>query len=135
MHFKNKPENKDFRKHLRRSLTPAEAVLWNVLKGSKLDGRKFRRQHGIGDYVIDFYCPEERLSVELDGDGHMTLPGAVHDSERRRFFRHFGIRVVRFENELVFKDLELVVEMIRSNFGWQTRSETPTPWVPSKDKL
>ena len=132
MHFKNKPENKDFRKELRRSLTPAEVALWNVLKGSKLDGRKFRRQHGIGNYVLDFYCPAERLAVELDGYHHMTLPGGTHDSERTRFIRHFGIRVIRFENAMVFKQIEWVVDLIRSNFGWHERGETPTPWIPSK---
>ncbi|MBK9154196.1 MAG: endonuclease domain-containing protein [Chloracidobacterium sp.] len=132
MHFKNKPENKEFRKKLRKTLTPAEAALWNVLKGSKLDGRKFRRQHGIGNYVLDFYCPEEKLCIELDGHDHMLLPGGAHDSERTRYLRHFGIRTIRFENDIVFNDLERMVEIIRSHFGWQDRGETPTPWIPSK---
>jgi very-short-patch-repair endonuclease len=134
MHFKNKPENKDFRKELRRTLTPAEAAMWNVLKGGKLDGRKFRRQHGVGVFVLDFYCPAELLAVELDGLDHMLLPGGTRDSERTRFLRHFGIRVIRFENDLVFKDIEWVVDVIRSHFGWKLRGEEPTPWIPSKTK-
>jgi very-short-patch-repair endonuclease len=53
-------------------LTTAEAVLWKNLQGSRLDGKKFRRQHSVGKYVLDFYCPECRLAVELDGEAHFT---------------------------------------------------------------
>ena len=58
------------RKALRNNPTPAEEVLWNCLKGSKLEGRKFRGQHGIGPYIVDFYCPAERLVIEVDGSSH-----------------------------------------------------------------
>lgn len=67
---------KDFennRKSLRKKLTAAEATLWNLLKGKKLDGRKFRRQHSVNQYVLDFYCPSERLAIELDGEHHFKL--------------------------------------------------------------
>ena len=62
-----------YRKSNRKSLTPAEAVLWNYLKRRKLDGRKFRRQHSIGNYIVDFYCANETLIVELDGLVHQNL--------------------------------------------------------------
>ena len=60
------------RKKLRRNLTPAEAFLWTVLKNSNLAGRKFRRQHSVGNYILDFYCDSEKLVVELDGEVHRT---------------------------------------------------------------
>src|SRR5262249_31179222 len=71
--------NKPRGRQLRENLTPAEALLWTNLKNSQLDGKKFRRQHGVGPYFVDFYCPECRLAVELDGDGHMTDVGAERD--------------------------------------------------------
>ena len=94
----NLPEVSDFRKNLRKRLTPAEARLWTRLNGSQLDGRKFRRQHSVGRYVLDFYCPSERLAVELDGDVHFTLPAVHHDNQRRRYHERMGIKVIRFEN-------------------------------------
>ena len=61
------------RKELRRNLTPEEAVLWTLLKAKRLDGSKWRKQHPIGNYILDFYCPEAKLCVELDGNKHYTL--------------------------------------------------------------
>jgi very-short-patch-repair endonuclease len=89
-----------------------------MLKGSNLDGRKFRRQHSVGNYVLDFYCDSERLAVELDGEVHFDALAEIHDQERRRFLLSQGIRVVRFENKLVFEETERVLSRIRENFGW-----------------
>ena len=93
----------------------------DALKKSGLDGRKFRRQHSVGPYVLDFYCPSERLAVELDGDDHFTLPAGTHDAERRRYLERYGIRVIRFENQRVFRNEEWVLEQIRSEFGWNKK--------------
>ena len=117
-HYKNVPEYRPFRTKLRKSLTPAEAALWNILKGSKIDGRKFRRQYGVGRYVLDFYCPSEKLAIELDGEGHFSVAGVHYDNERRRFISSFGIKIIRFDNDQVFKNPEWIVDRIRSNFGW-----------------
>ena len=68
---------KTFRKELRSNLTPAEAKLWTYLKNKKLGGRRFRRQHSVGGYILDFYCPTEKLAIELDGQGHL------HDGQDR----------------------------------------------------
>ena len=119
------PELKTFRRELRSNLTPAEARLWTLLKCSRVDGRKFRRQHSVGGYILDFYCPREKLAIELDGYRHFTTHARIYDRERRLFLEHFGINVVRFENELVFKEEELVLDRIRSEFGWQQRT-TPS---------
>ena len=118
----NLPFLKTFRTELRSGLTPAEARMWSILKGSRLDGRKFRRQHSVGRYILDFYCPAERLAIELDGARHYSGAGAEYDRERRLFLEQFGINVIRFENRMVFEEDEWVVGVIRSQFGWWERS-------------
>jgi very-short-patch-repair endonuclease len=107
---------KDRRKALRNALTPAEAALWIHLSDKKLEGRKFRRQHGVGYYILDFYCPSENLAIELDGAPHFTPEGVAYDEKRTAYLTSRGIRVIRFENETVFKFLEQVLEEIRRNF-------------------
>ena len=72
----NKIELKGKRKFLRNNSASAEAMLWLLLKGKQLEGRKFRRQHSVGNYVLDFYCPSEKLAVELDGEPHFTDEGS-----------------------------------------------------------
>ena len=116
-----RPALQTFRTELRKNLTPAEATLWRYLSGSKLDGRKFRRQHSFDKYIFDFYCPAERLAVELDGEVHRTERAELHDNERKVFLRDYGILVVRFENFLVFDEPEFVLGNIRHWFGWWKR--------------
>ena len=103
------------RKALRNYSTAAEAVLWKNLKSGQLSGKKFRRQESIGPYIVDFYCPESRLIVELDGAGHFTENGAEYDAKRTEYFREQNIRVIRFENKTVYRDLEYVLETIKAN--------------------
>ena len=114
----NRPYMKPRRVKLRRSLTPAEATLWRMLKSSKLDGRKFRRQHSVGNYILDFYCPEESLAVELDGQVHRTDTAGAYDFKRKQYLNEIGIKVIRFENFLVFEEADLVLRKIQSYFGW-----------------
>jgi very-short-patch-repair endonuclease len=99
---------------LRRNLTPAEALLWASLRKSQLDGKKFRRQHSIGSYIVDFYCPECRVIVELDGAGYTGMLNVERDDNRTKFLEKFGIEVLRFENKEVFENRERVVEAIRA---------------------
>ncbi|MFI5149692.1 MAG: endonuclease domain-containing protein [Bacteroidia bacterium] len=106
---------KSFRKHLRSNLTPPEAFLWNYLKKSQIEGKKFRRQHSIGPYVLDFYCPEEKLAIELDGHHHFTEDGINYDEKRTRYLNGFGVKVLRFENKVVFEFTERVLDEIRNN--------------------
>jgi very-short-patch-repair endonuclease len=73
---------KENRKDLRNNLTTAEATLWTFLQRRQLEGRKFRRQHSIGNYIVDFYCPQERLAVELDGEYHFIQNGFAEDELR-----------------------------------------------------
>ncbi len=91
----NRKSLKQVRRSLRNSLTSAEAVLWKNLQRSQLHGKKFRRQHSIGDYVVDFYCPECRLAVELDGQGHFNSVAAERDYVRTKFLEGLQVRVLR----------------------------------------
>jgi len=104
------------RKELRNALTSAEAFLWTQLKKRQLSGKKFRRQYSVGPYVLDFFCPEVRLAVELDGAAHFTVIGQELDAKRDRYLEEKGIVVLRFENRDVFENLEFVLEAIRKNF-------------------
>src|SRR5690554_1217459 len=113
----NLPHLKTFRKELRNNLTPAEATLWTMLKGKALEGRKFRRQHSVANYILDFYCPEEQLAIELDGQGHFEANQAEYDYERDLVLKHTGIKVLRFENNGVWENPQGVLQAIRDEFG------------------
>lgn len=80
-------------------------------------GRKFRRQHSIGNFILDFYCPFERLAVELDGQVHNHAAAELADQERDQALNSLGIKVIRFENEEVFQHLEAILQEISGNFG------------------
>jgi very-short-patch-repair endonuclease len=87
------------------------------LQKSSLDGRKFRRQVSIGGYIVDFYCPSEELIIELDGEVHNTLEAREYDEERTKFFNALKLRVIRFENWEVEKNLDRVLNCIKSKFN------------------
>ena len=109
----NAPEQKEQRKALRKNMTPAEALLWRALKGRGAGGLKFRRQQGIGPYILDFYCPERQLGIELDGSSHNHK--YEYDEQRTAYFRKQGIRIIRFSNEQVFSSLHgVVAEIVKS---------------------
>lgn len=99
----NLPSMKENRRVLRKEGTSAEAVLWLMLKGRQVLGVKFRRQFSVGPYILDFYSPETKLCIELDGARHNTLEGADYDEARTEYLtKNHGIRVLRFENNQVF---------------------------------
>jgi very-short-patch-repair endonuclease len=122
----NLPELKTIRKTLRHRLTPAEATLWNLLKKKQLEGRKFRRQHSIDRYIIDFYCPAEKLAIELDGGTHNHIDQAKRDRERDIFLKNHGIMVLRIENRIVFDNPDGLLAWIKRHFGWNQKP--PRPW-------
>src|SRR5690348_415260 len=81
----NKSSKKDLRKNLRNNSTPAERTLWKHLQRSQLLGKKFRRQASIGRYIVDFYCPECRLIIELDGAAHFSVLKEEYEAERTQY--------------------------------------------------
>ena len=110
----NKPELKSVRKDLRNMSTSAEATLWKLIKGQQIDGLKFRRQHSVGPYILDFYCPQFRLGIELDGEVHSTTEAMDYADNRARFLvNEKNIWVIRFENRVVFENPTRIVEEIR----------------------
>ena len=113
----NKKILKTFRKRLRKNLTPAESKLWKYLQNKQLDGRKFRRQHSINNYILDFYCPSEKLAIELDGEVHNIEAQAEYDNYRDLFLFYYGIKVLRFENKVVFENPEYLIDCIKKEFG------------------
>ncbi len=115
MQIHNRKYLKQFRRDLRNNLTPAEATLWKVLQRSQLEGRKFRRQHSVGNYILDFYCPKEKLAIELDGSEHFTVNGDERDFNRDEYLKTLNIKVLRFENKEVFDNMDGVLEEIKQN--------------------
>ena len=95
---------------LRREPTPAERKLWSVLRGSKLNGVKFRRQHAIGKYIVDFVSIKKKLIIEVDGSQH--LEQTEYDAERTRYLESQGYRVVRFWNNQIEKEMGGVIQVI-----------------------
>lgn len=107
----NRNRRKAIRTALRSNTTSAEATFWTRVKKSKL-GLKFRRQHGVGPFVLDFYCPEVRLAVELDGQVHEDEFRSLRDEQRAEYLRKHGITILRFENRVVFEGWEVIEKTI-----------------------
>lgn len=95
---------------LRRKLTSQEIILWNELKDRKLEGLKFRKQHPIHFYILDFYCAAKKVSIELDGESHQF--SKEYDNERTTYLAELGIKEIRFRNEEIDNELERVLQMI-----------------------
>ena len=132
-HRTNPKDQKLLRQTLRNNATAPEAILWRMLKGKQIDGLKFRRQFGLGPYVLDFYCPEIRLCIELDGDVHKSYEQSQYDEIRTRFIASNNIKVIRFENDVVYRNMESIIEAIKEHKRmWERRCQstdqtTPTP--------
>ena len=103
---------KNIRKALRNNSTPAEAVLWKQLKKRGVANLKFRRQHGFGNYILDFYCPEIKLAIELDGEPHAELAIRARDAKRDKYLSTLGIEILRIENRWVFERPDTIVKEI-----------------------
>ncbi|KKR20146.1 MAG: hypothetical protein UT48_C0021G0013 [Parcubacteria group bacterium GW2011_GWE2_39_37] len=91
-------------------MVSAEIILWSRLKNKQLKGLKFRRQYSIGNFVVDFYCPEFKLVIELDGMTHDNSENK--DIKRQEFIESFGIKCLRFTNNNIYKELDKVLEFI-----------------------
>jgi very-short-patch-repair endonuclease len=105
------------RRALRRNSTDVEAALWSQLRAKRFTGFKFRRQHPLGPYILDFYCPARRLAVELDGGQHFEPSAQAYDARRTAYLRDAGLEVLRFPNDVVFKELPAVLDAIGRALG------------------
>ncbi|BAO56379.1 endonuclease domain-containing protein [Nonlabens marinus] len=106
-----------FRKQLRKNLTPAEAYLWTYLQTGKLNGLKFRRQHSIKNYIVDFYCAKHKLVIELDGNRHNEPVQKEKDNNRDSDVAALGISILRYENEYVFEKSPHILNVIKKHCG------------------
>lgn len=109
-------------KALRRNQTDAERRLWGYLRDRRLDGWKFRRQHPIGPYVLDLYCADARLVIEIDGGQHDYDEYREHDEKRTAYLNSQGLKVMRFWNSDVMENTIGVLEAIR-----EALSPSPQP--------
>ena len=110
---KNDPQLKIIRRQLRNNSTKAEKALWNWLKKDQIQGLRFRRQYGIGNFILDFYCPQIKLCIELDGDYHFHVSQPYSDAERDDILlKKYGIYTLRFENKIVFTQPQTIINSI-----------------------
>lgn len=109
----NHPDLKPRRQELRRKQTEAEEMLWNRLRDRQLENLKIYRQYSVGPYILDFFFPAARLAIELDGNHHSKNEIKKYDEERMLFLESEDIRVMRFKNVEVRKNIQAVVERIR----------------------
>jgi very-short-patch-repair endonuclease len=100
----------DLKRRLRSNMTGQETRLWSRLRARQLQGLKFRRQHGIGPYIVDFYCPERSLIIEVDGASHADADQIPKDQLRDRYFQSLGLHVIRYINDDILKNLDGVLE-------------------------
>jgi very-short-patch-repair endonuclease len=102
-------------RQLRKAPTPAEATIWSLLRGKQLSRLKFRRQHAVEGYIVDFYCHEKRLCVELDGEVHLGADKVARDSERDGYLRLRGYKILRIQNQEALGDPEAFRSKILKN--------------------
>ena len=116
-------------RRLRRKMTLPEVILWEQLRGARLDSLYFRRQHPIGPYILDFYCSSARIAVEVDGSGHSNDHQWMHDRRRDRWLSANNIRVIRVFATEVLNDelLEGVLARIAHAAAPSTASRSPSP--------
>lgn len=107
----NKKEYKERRQELRTNMTEPEKQLWQILRNKQM-GVKFRRQHGIGHYIADFYCSELKLVIEVDGDSHFSEDAKGYDKIRDDFFLSLNIKTIRINNDDVMNNIEGVSQSI-----------------------
>jgi len=110
--LKNDPHIKERRRELRRRQTEAERFLWGALRNRQLHGLKFFRQYSFGPYILDFYCTEKSLAIELDGGQHNLPEKREYDADRTAYLEAHGVEVIRFWNSDVMQDVQAVLQVI-----------------------
>ena len=114
---------KDIARHLRQEQTPAEEFLWEVLRNRQFEDLKFRRQHPIKNYIVDFCCLEIMLIVELDGGYHNTIDQKEKDELRDIHLRQLGYRVLRYKNNIALNNHTIIL----NDISIRNKEQTPSP--------
>jgi very-short-patch-repair endonuclease len=104
---------KQLARQLRKNMTEGERRIWAKMRMKQLNGYQFYRQKPIGDYIVDFFCPRVKLAIEIDGSHHLVGETVEYDRIRDDYLSSLGLRVLRFSNSDVMKNVEAVVERIR----------------------
>jgi len=120
---------KEHARRLRKNMTDTERFLWSRIRGKQLNGYQFYRQRPIGNFIVDFYCPAARLVIELDGGQHFEEEGKTRDMLRDEYLRGIGIKVLRFSDRDVFKNIEGVIEEILGNLPEPPNPPSIPPFV------
>ena len=102
-------------RNLRKNMTTPEILLWSRLRMKQVKGYQFYRQRPIGEYIVDFYCPQADLVIEIDGAHHFEEHGLLSDKEKNEFLKNCGLKVLRFTNNEVMSNIAEVVEQIESD--------------------
>lgn len=102
----------DRARELRQQQTPAESIVWELLRDRRCGGMKFRRQHQVGNYIADYFCSDHKLVIELDGDVHMTPEVMAKDAQRDAYLRALGFTVMRFQNHLVVEQPDAFLSQV-----------------------
>lgn len=114
---------------LKKVMTPAENLLWQNLRNRNLNNFKFRRQHPISNFIVDFYCHEIKLVIEVDGAIHFVDDNPEYDKFRTHQLEGFGLKVIRFRNEEVLENMSMVLAEIRKYL-----TPNPSPWGEGKSE-
>ena len=106
---------------MRKQPTRAEMMLWQCLRGKRLRGLKFRRQQPIDRFIVDFYCRQAQLVVEVDGEIHDSTEAVEYDAQRTQFLEEQGLSVLRFTNDQVIYEIDSVLSTIASHLTGEAR--------------
>ena len=123
-----KPYNKNLKqpsRELRKNMTDAELLLWSRLRKKQVKGVQFYRQKPLGNYIVDFYCPAANLIVEVDGGQHYTDEGKTKDRERDNYLASLDLKVLRFSNSDVLKEIDAVLQVIWGNVEVRDWKKSP----------
>lgn len=126
--LKGDVEKRELRGHLRSEMTRAENRLWLQLRSKQFHSLKFRRQHGIGPYIVDFYCPEKAMVIEVDGDVHGLEEQVLKDRNREQELQSLGVQVIRYTNDDVLNNVEGVLEDLGHRLLSGSTSPHPSPF-------
>jgi len=130
--LKYNPKLKDRSRALRKKMTEAEVKLWTCIRKKQVADLQFHRQRPIGNYIVDFYCPDAKLVIEVDGGQHYQNEGREYDKERDAFLKGLELKVLRFSNLDVLKNIAGVMDRIEQVMGEDKSHSPPSKGDPQR---